>query len=140
MDTPSPPPEQATARAGGVGADVGADIAAARDALEQAVHAVGAAFALLRAELRLARSSAMMLVWLGFALVFLGVGAWLAASAAIAAGIYELTGSVFYGVGSVALANLAGVGIVLLMMRTCWRDLALPRTRRMLHRVGHATT
>ena len=73
-------------------------------------------------------------------LVFLGVGAWLGASAAIAAGIYELTGSVFYGVGSVALANLAGVGVVLWMMRTCWRDLALPRTRRMRHRVGHAAT
>jgi len=70
----------------------------------------------------------------------LGVGAWLATSAAIAAGIYELTGSVFYGIGSVALANLAGVGIVLVMMRTCWRDVGLPRTRRMLHRVGHSTT
>lgn len=125
---------------GGGAADLASDFAAARDALEQALRAVAAAFALLRAELRLARSSAMMLVWLAFALVFLGVGAWLAASAAIAAGIYELTGSIFYGVGSVALANLCGVGIVLLMMRTCWRDLALPRTRRMLHRVGHATT
>lgn len=138
MDTPSaseqaaPPP--------GDGAGIGADVAALRDTLEQAVRAVGAAFALLRAELRLARSSAMMLVWLGFALVFLGVGAWLAASAAIAAGIYELTGSIFYGVGGVALANLAGVAIVLLWMRTCWRDLGLPRTRRMLHRVGHAST
>lgn len=140
MDAPSSAPDQATAPAGDGTAQIGADIAAARDALEQAVRAVGAAFALLRAELRLARSSAMMLVWLGFALVFLGVGAWLAASAAIAAGIYELTGNLFYGVGSIALANLAGVGVVLLMMRTCWRDLALPRTRRMLHRVGHATT
>jgi len=140
MDTPSAAPEQATAPAGDGTTGIGADIAAARDALEQAMRAVGAALALLRAELRLARSSAMMLVWLGFALVFLGVGAWLGASAAIAAGIYELTGSVFYGVGSVALANLAGVGIVLWMMRTCWRDLALPRTRRMLHRVGHAAT
>jgi hypothetical protein len=140
MDTPSAAPEQATAPAGDGTTGIGADIAAARDALEQAMRAVGAALALLRAELRLARSSAMMLVWLGFALVFLGVGAWLGASAAIAAGIYELTGSVFYGVGSVALANLAGVGVVLWMMRTCWRDLALPRTRRMLHRVGHAAT
>lgn len=140
METSSAPSELPPAPADGGSADVGADIAAARDALDQAIRAVGAAFALLRAELRLARSSAMMLVWLGFALVFLGVGAWLAASAAIAAGIYELTGSIFYGVGSIALANLAGVGVVLLMMRTCWRDIALPRTRRMLHRARHATT
>lgn len=139
METSCASSEQPSAPESG-GADVGADIAAARDALDQAMRAVGAAFALLRAELRLARSSAMMIVWLGFALVFLGVGAWLATSAAIAAGIYELTGSIFYGVGSVALANLAGVGVVLLMMRTCSRDIALPRTRRMLHRVRHATT
>ncbi|MEO5560004.1 MAG: hypothetical protein ABIO49_09130 [Dokdonella sp.] len=110
--------------------------AAARAAMDQAVRVVEAAFALLRAELRLARSSAFMLIWLGFALVFLGVGAWLATSAAIAAGIYQLTGNIFYGVGTVALANLVGVGIVLLAMRTCWRDLALPRTRRALLRIG----
>ena len=93
---------------------------------------------MLRAELRLARSSALVLVWLGFALVFLGVGAWLATSAAIAAGIYQLTGNVFYGIGCVALANLIGVGVVLYAMRGCWRDLALPRTRRMLGAIGHA--
>ncbi len=108
----------------------------ARNALEQAKQVAYAAFALLRAELRLARSSALMLVWLGFALVFFGVGAWLATSAAIAAGIYELTGNVFYGIGSVAIANLIGVAIVLFFMRGCWRDLALPRTRRAFGRIG----
>ncbi|MEO7324986.1 MAG: hypothetical protein ABIW82_09180 [Dokdonella sp.] len=110
--------------------------AAARAAMDQAVRVVEAAFALLRAELRLARSSALMLIWLSFALVFLGVGAWLATSAAIAAGIYQLTGNVFYGVGCVALANLVGVTVVLLAMRGCWRDLALPRTRRAFLRMG----
>ncbi|MET0230797.1 MAG: hypothetical protein ABW186_07705, partial [Rhodanobacteraceae bacterium] len=73
-----------------------------------------------------------VLVWLSFALVFLGVGAWLATSAAIAAGIYQLTGNVFYGVGSVALANIVGMLVVLWLMRGCWRDLQLPRTRRVL--------
>jgi hypothetical protein len=110
--------------------------AVARAAMDQALRVVEAAFALLRAELRLARSSALMLIWLGFALVFLGVGAWLATSAAIAAGIYQLTGNVFYGVGAVALANLVGVAIVLFAMRGCWRDLALPRTRRAFLRIG----
>lgn len=101
-----------------------------KTAVDEALRVASAALALLRAELKLARSSAFVLVWLGFALVFLGVGAWLATSAAIAAGIYQLTGNVFYGIGSVALANIAGVLVVLWAMRGCWRDLALPRTRR----------
>lgn len=111
---------------------------AARAAFDQAVRVADAALALLRAELRLARSSALSMLGLAFALVFLGVGAWLATSAAIAAAIYQLTGNVFYGVGSVALANLIGVAWVLLAMRSCWRDLGLPRTRRMLGRIGQA--
>lgn len=103
-----------------------------RVAGEEAMRVANAAFALLRAELRLARSSAFVLIWLSFALVFLGVGAWLATSAAIAAGIYQLTGNVFYGIGSVALANILGVLVVLVLMRGCWRDLSLPRTRKVL--------
>lgn len=124
-------------------ADVAADtpprtewFAAASDALEQAVRVAESALALLRAELRLARSSALVLVGLAFVLVFLGVGAWLAASAAIAVGIYQLSGNLFYGIGSVALANLVGVVAVLYLMRACWRNLSLPRTRRMLGRIA----
>lgn len=107
-------------------------LAAASGALGEAVRVAEAALALLRAELRLARSSALALIWLAFALVFLGVGAWLATSAAIAAAIYELTGNLFYGIGSVALANLAGIALILFAMRSCWRDLTMPRTRRAL--------
>jgi len=103
-----------------------------RVAGDQAIRVAGAAFALLRSELRLARSSAFVLIWLSFALVFLGVGAWLGTSAAIAAGIYQLTGNVFYGIGSVALANVLGLLGVLYAMRGCWKDLTLPRTRRVL--------
>jgi hypothetical protein len=107
-------------------------LTAASAAFAEAVRVAEAALALLRAELRLARSSALALVWLAFALVFLGVGAWLATSAAIAAGVYELTGNLFYGIGSVALANLFGIALVLFAMRGCWRDLSMPRTRRVL--------
>jgi hypothetical protein len=107
-------------------------IAVVKAAIDQSLRLASSALALLRAELRLARSSALVLVWLSFVLVFLGVGAWLATSAAIAAGIYQLTGNVFYGVGSVALANIAGIFVVLWLMRGCWRDLQLPRTRRVL--------
>jgi hypothetical protein len=107
-------------------------LTAASGAFAEAVRVAEAALALLRAELRLARSSALALIWLAFALVFLGVGAWLATSAAIAAGVYELTGNLFYGIGSVALANLIGIALVLFAMRGCWRDLTMPRTRRVL--------
>jgi hypothetical protein len=105
---------------------------AAREALQGALHVAEAALALLRAELRLARSSALRIVWLGFLLIFLGVGAWLATSAAIAAGIYQLTDNVFFGIGAVALANLLGIIYVLLMIRRCWGDLSLPRTRELI--------
>lgn len=114
------------------GADGEDTIAVVKAAIDQSLRLASSALALLRAELRLARSSALVLVWLSFVLVFLGVGAWLATSAAIAAGIYQLTGNVFYGVGSVALANILGIFVVLWLMRGCWRDLQLPRTRRVL--------
>ena len=121
------------------GGGIARDFDAARDAFDQAVRVAQAAFALLRAELSLARSSALLLVWLSFLLVFLGVGAWLAASAAIAVGVYHLSGNLFLGIGSVALANLIGCVVVLLAMRVCWRDLALPRTRRVLTGLGART-
>ena len=110
--------------------------ASARAALDQGLRVAEAALALLRTEFLLARSSAMLMIWLSFALIFLGVGAWLATSAAIAAGIYQLTGNVFYGIGSVALANMIGIAWVLLVMRSCWRDLTLPRTRRVLGEIS----
>ena len=110
---------------------------AARDALHGALRVAEASLALLRAELRLARNSALMLVWLGFALIFLGVGAWLATSAAIAAGIHQLTGNLFVGIGAVALANVAGIACVLYLMRRNWRDLSLPRTRKMITGTRH---
>jgi|KBSMisStandDraft_5_1062788.scaffolds.fasta_scaffold201565_3 hypothetical protein len=124
--------ETIAAAAPSPGADGEDTIAVVKSAIDQTLRLASSALALLRAELRLARSSAFVLVWLSFALVFLGVGAWLATSAAIAAGIYQLTGNVFYGVGSVALANIAGMLVVLWLMRGCWHDLALPRTRRVL--------
>lgn len=111
-----------------------ADIAAARLTFEHAIAAVEAAWALLCAELQLARSSAIALAGFALLLVFLGVGAWLATSAAIAAGVYELTGNLFYGIAVVALGNLIGAAFVLLAIRNCWRDMSLPRTRRA---IGH---
>ncbi len=119
-------------------AGIGGDLEAARATAEQAWRVGRAALALLRAELKLARSSAVMLAVLGALLLLLGAGSWLAVNAAIAAGIYELSGNVFYGVGGAALVNLTGVALVLWRMRACARDLALPRTRKLLTGIGHA--
>lgn len=109
---------------------VSADIAAARITFERAIAAIEAAWALLCAELQLARSSAIAIAGFAMLLVFFGVGAWLATSGAIAAGIYELTGNVFYGIAVVAIANIVGAALMLLAIRRCWRDVSLPRTRR----------
>lgn len=135
MEAPADTPEQQPAQVGEKREDA---FAATRAALDQSVRVAEAALALFRAELRLARSSALLMLGLAFALVFLGVGAWLATGAAIAAGIYQLTGNVFYGVGSVALINVVGVAWVGFAMRNCWRDIGLPRTRRMIGQLGHS--
>lgn len=103
-----------------------------RDALRGALQVAEASFALLRSELRLARSSAMAIIWLAFAFIILGAGAWLSTIAAIAAGIYQLSGNFFIGVAVVAVINLAGIGWVVVMMRRCWRDLSLPQTRALI--------
>lgn len=108
-----------------------------RNAVEAALRIAEASLALLQAELRLARRSALRIVALGLVLIFLGVGAWLATGAAIAAGIYQLTGNAFYGIGFVALANIVGLVVALLMIKHYWKDLSLPRTRAMLSNNSH---
>ncbi|MGA9340754.1 MAG: hypothetical protein WBV61_00285 [Rhodanobacteraceae bacterium] len=104
----------------------------AGEAIQAGLRVVQSALVLLRAELRLARSSAVSLIWLSFALIFFGVGAWLAISATLAVGIYAMTGSMLAGVAAVGVANILGAVAVLWVMRRCWRDLSLPRTRRLL--------
>jgi hypothetical protein len=114
-----------------------------RDAMESALRIAEASLALLRAELALAQRSAVRLLVLALVLIFFGVGAWLATSAAIAAGIYELTGNAFYGIGFVALCNIAGIAAVVIMMKRSLHDLTLPKTRELLlNRAPHdnATT
>ena len=117
---------------------VAADFAAARITFERAIAAIEAAWALLCAELRLARSSAIALAGFAMLLVFLGVGAWLATSAAIAAGIYELAGNIFYGIAAVAIGNIVGAVFVLMAIRRCWRDVSLPRTRRAIGNIARS--
>ena len=105
---------------------------AARDTAVQAARVASAAWGVLRAELRLAQTSAGRLVVFGLVGLVLVGSAWLAILATIAAGIYELTGSLLAGIGAVALANVAGVAWIVLLLRSCARDLALPHTRRIL--------
>jgi hypothetical protein len=107
--------------------------------LHGAMQVAEASLALLKIELRLARRSAIALVWLGFALVFVGAAAWLSTCAAIAVGIYQVSGNVFVGVAAVALANLAGAVWIVVAMRRCWRDVGLPETRAWLGSIKPVT-
>lgn len=104
----------------------------ARDAFAAAMQVAEASLALLRAELQLAKRSAGMIVGLAFALIFLGATAWLAVAAAIAVGVYQLSGNLFFGIASVAAINIFGALWVIVGMRRCWRDLTLPRTRALI--------
>jgi hypothetical protein len=97
--------------------------------LQGIMQVAEASLVLLKSELRLARRSAIALVWLAFALVFVGATAWLSACAAIAVGIYQLAGNVLVGVAAVALANVLGAIWIVFAMRRCWRDVGLPETR-----------
>lgn len=104
----------------------------AHDAFTAAMQVAEASLALLRAELQLAGRSAISIIWLSFALIFLGVTAWLFSTAAIAAGIYQLSGNLFLGIATVAAFNIAGALWVIAGIRRCWRDLSLPQTRALM--------
>lgn len=101
----------------------------ARDAFSGAMQVAEATLALLRAELQLARRSAVTLIGLAFALAFLGTAVWLSVNAAVAVGIFQLSGNLFVGIGLVAVLNIAGAFWVVAGMRRAWRDLTLPHTR-----------
>ncbi len=120
-------PEQAEATA-----SVEAAVDAVRESMRAASAVATAAFELLLAEFHLARSSVVSLLLMVLMLVFLGTGAWLALSAAIAAGISQLSGSIFVGIGSVALLNLIGIGWILILMRRRLLYLSFPQTRRLI--------
>lgn len=104
----------------------------ARDAFTAAMQVAEASLVLLRAELKLARRSALTIVWLAFALIFLGAAAWLSIAASIAVGVFQLSGNLFLGIATVALINIGGALWAVAGMRRCWRDLSLPQTRALI--------
>ena len=111
----------------------------ARSAFDGAMHVAEASLALLRAELQLAKRSAFTIVWLAFALIFLGATAWLSLTAAIAVGVFQLSGNLFLGIATVTAINSTGALWAIAGMRRCWRDLTLPNTRALLtSRTGRA--
>ncbi len=106
----------------------------AKHSLECAIQAVVATGNLLRAELKLAGASALALAGLGFMLIVLAFGAWLGINAVIVAAVFAWSGSVLLGSAVVFIANAAGAVVVVASMKRCWRDIGLPRTRRLLSR------
>lgn len=124
--------EKATAennsRVGG-SADV---IDQARELFHAGMEIVTASFALVRAEFHLARNSALFLLAMSCVLVVLAVGTWLGVLALVAAGFARLTESWFVGIAVVVVLNSAGGVWVYMMIRRAFRDMGMPRTRRMI--------
>lgn len=108
-------------------------------ALDDLVDAARATGRLLRAELRLARSSVTAIIWFAFATLVLAFGAWLGLNALIVAGVHAWSGSVLLGACLVFLANLGGAIWTVSVMRRCVRDLTLPRTRSLFDRSTTST-
>lgn len=87
---------------------------------------------LFKAEFRLAKSSASTLLMMMAVAAVLAISMWLALLALVAAGVYELTGNWFLGIGVVVLLAAAGIAWSVVVIKRCLRDMAMPRTRRML--------
>ncbi len=104
----------------------------ARELFHAGVATAAASFALVRAEFHLARNSALFLLAMSGVLIVLAVGTWLGLLALVAAGIARLAGSWIVGIGAVVLLNSAGGVWVFAMARRAFRDMSMPRTRRML--------
>lgn len=104
----------------------------ARELLHAGMEIVAASFALVRAEFHLARNSALFLLAMSCVLVVLAVGTWLGLLALVAAGVARLAGSWFVGIAIVVLLNSAGGVWVFQMIRRAFRDMGMPRTRRMI--------
>lgn len=112
----------------------------ARALFDAALDAFQSSLTLLRAELKLAKSSASLLLMLAAVLAVLAIGAWLALLALIAAGVHELVDNWFIGVGSVVVLNALGIVWVVIAMRRCLRDMTMPRTRHMLSGLRQSAT
>lgn len=104
------------------------------DTVARVLELARAMLGLLAAELRLARHSALALLWLAAALLVLAFGALFSVNALLATLIYRLSGDPLIGVGSVVVVNVGGLVAVVHAMRRRAGDLTLPRTRRMLAR------
>ena len=91
-----------------------------------------ASLALVRAEFHLARNSALFLFAMSCVLIVLGVGTWLGLLALLIAGVARVSGSWSIGIGSVVLINSIGGVWVFTLIRRSFRDMSMPRTRRLI--------
>ncbi|MEO6076862.1 MAG: hypothetical protein ABIP56_08670 [Dokdonella sp.] len=104
----------------------------ARELFSAAVETFTASLALVRAEFHLARNSALFLFAMSCVLIVLGVGTWLGLLALLAAGVARLAGSWSIGIATVVLVNSIGGVWVFFMIRRSFRDMSMPRTRRLI--------
>ena len=104
----------------------------ARALFQAALETVSASLALVRSEFHLARNSALFLVAMSCVLVVLAVGTWLGILALVASTFARLTHSWMAGIFGVVLLNSIAAVWVFTMIRRAFRDMGMPRTRRML--------
>ena len=104
----------------------------ARELFSAAVETFTASLSLVRAEFHLARNSALFLFAMSCVLIVLGVGTWLGLLALLAAGVARLAGSWSIGIATVVLVNSIGGVWVFFMIRRSFRDMSMPRTRRLI--------
>lgn len=104
----------------------------ATELFSAAAETLIASLALVRAEFHLARNSALFLFAYSCVLIVMGVGTWLGLLALIAAGVARISGSWFIGIGVVVVVNTAGCIWMFFMIRRSFRDMSMPRTRRLI--------
>ncbi len=123
---------EAAAESQPAGLHDGGVLDSARELFSATVETFIASLALVRAEFHLARNSALFLFAMSCVLIVLGVGTWLGLLALVAAGVARLAGSWSVGIATVVVVNSIGGVWVFFMIRRSFRDMSMPRTRRLI--------
>lgn len=96
------------------------------------------AWALLQAEMQLARRSLVTLVVMTGLMVLFVLGTWLGLLLVLAAAAYRFSGSVLAAAAVVLASNVIAAGVTVWRIKRAARDLALPRSRAALRQLGGA--
>lgn len=94
------------------------------------------AWALLQAELGLARRSLVALVVMTGLMVLFVLGTWIGVLLLVAATTYRISGSLLAAAAAVLASNVVAAAATVWRMKRAARDLGLPRSRAALRQLG----